>query len=137
MLMLKERLSRIIRHPLSPFKRRALVSIVILAIVMAIGTVGMMFLERWDPVTSFYFMALLATAEGPALSPLTVAGKLFASLMAFVSIGAAISAITFTFGPLFGYALREGFAYVEKEEDKLKTRIEHREQASSSTDKED
>ena len=88
-------------------------------------------------MTSFYFMALLATAEGPAVSPLTVAGKLFASLMAFVSIGAAISAITFTFGPLFGYALREGFSYVEKKEDKLKTRIEHKAQASSSTDKED
>ena len=137
MFMTKEGIARIVRHPLSPFKRRALFSFVILAIVMAIGTIGMMFLEGWDPVTSFYFMALLATAEGPALSPLTVAGKLFASLMAFVSIGAAISAITFTFGPLFGYALREGFAYVEKEEDKLKTRIEHKDQAHSSADKED
>src|SRR5216684_8973734 len=105
--MLKAGLSRIVRHPLSPFKRRALLSIVILAIVMAIGTIGMMFLEGWDAVTSFYFMALLATAEGPALSPLTVAGKLFASLRAFVSIGAAISAITFTFGPLFGSIVKE------------------------------
>ena len=137
MSMLKEGLSRIIRHPLSPFKRRALFSIVILAVVMAIGTIGMMFLEGWGPVTSFYFMALLATAEGPALSPLTVAGKLFASLMAFVSIGAAISAITFTFGPLFGYAMREGFEYVEKEEDKLKTRIMHKDQAHPSRDQED
>ena len=137
MFMTKGGISRIVRHPLSPFKRRALFSIVILAIVMAIGTIGMMVLEGWDPVTSFYFMALLATAEGPALSPLTVAGKLFASLMAFVSIGAAISAITFTFGPLFGYALREGFAYIEKEDDKLKTRIERKDQALSSPDKED
>jgi hypothetical protein len=135
--MTKESIARILQHPLSPFKRRALFSIVILAIVMAIGTIGMMFLEGWDPVTSFYFIALLATAEGPALSPVTVAGKLFASLMAFVSIGAAISAITFTFGPLFGYALREGFSYVEKEEDKLKTRIGHKEQARFSADKED
>ncbi len=137
MFMTKEGIARIVRHPLSPFKRRALFSIVILAVVMAIGTIGMMFLEGWDPVTSFYFMALLATAEGPALSPLTVAGKLFASLMAFVSIGAAISAITFTFGPLFGYALREGFAYIEKEDDKLKTRIERKDQAHSSANKED
>ncbi len=137
MFMTKEGIARIVRHPLSPFKRRALLSIVILAVVMAVGTIGMMFLEGWDPVTSFYFMALLATAEGPALSPLTVAGKLFASLMAFVSIGAAISAITFTFGPLFGYALREGFAYIEKEDDKLKTRIERKDQAHSFSDKED
>jgi len=135
--MTKDGIARIVRHPLSPFKSRALFSIVILAVVMVIGTIGMMFLEGWDPVTSFYFMALLATAEGPALSPLTVAGKLFASLMAFVSIGAAISAITFTFGPLFGYALREGFAYIEKEDDKLKTRIERKDQAHSFSDKED
>jgi len=135
--MTEGNIARIVRHPLSPFKRRALFSIVILAIAMAVGTIGMMFLEGWDPVTSLYFMALLATAEGPALSPVTVAGKLFASLMAFVSIGAAISAITFTFGPLFGSILKEGFAYVEKEEDKLKTRIEHEEQTHSSTDKED
>jgi len=137
LFMTKEGIARIVRHPLSPFKSRALFSIVILAVVMVIGTIGMMFLEGWDPVTSFYFMALLATAEGPALSPLTVAGKLFASLMAFVSIGAAISAITFTFGPLFGYALREGFAYIEKEDDKLKTRIERKDQAHSSAYKED
>ena len=89
------------------------------------------------PCNLVLFYGPLATAEGPALSPMTVAGKLFASLMAFVSIGAAISAITFTFGPLFGSILKEGFAYVEKEEDKLKTRIEHKDQAHSSTDRED
>jgi|SRR5467141_596298 len=125
-------ISRIVRHPLSPFKKRAFFSIVVLAIVIAVGTIGMMLLEGWDFVTSFYFMALLATAEGPALSPLTVAGKLFASLMAFVSIGAAISAITFTFGPLFGSVLKEGFAYIEKEEEKLKSGLERKDQANSS-----
>jgi hypothetical protein len=128
-------ISSLVRHPLSPFKKRAFFSIVVLAIVMAIGTLGMEVLEGWDPVTSFYFMALLATAEGPALSPVTVAGKLFASLMAFVSIGAAISAITFTFGPLFGSALREGFDYVEKEEEKLKSKLEHKDNANSSTNR--
>jgi hypothetical protein len=125
--------SRIVRHPLSPFKRRAFFSIVILGIVMAIGTIGMMTLEGWDLVTSFYFMSLLATAEGPAQSPITVGGKIFASFMAFFSIGAAISAITFTFGPLFGSIVKEGFAYVEKEEDKLKRRIEHKDQTQSNT----
>lgn len=118
--------NRLVRHPLSPFKKRAFFAIVILGVVMAIGTLGMMGLEGWDIVTSFYFMSLLATAEGPAQSPMTVGGKIFASFMAFVSIGAAISAITFTFGPLFGSILKEGFVYVEKEEDKLKTRLERK-----------
>jgi len=101
--------------------------------VMAIGTIGMMVLEGWDLVTCFYFMSLLATAEGPAQSPITVGGKIFASFMAFFSIGAAISAITFTFGPLFGSIVKEGFTYVEKEEDKLKARLEHKDQARSHT----
>jgi len=126
-------ITRLVRHPLSPFKKRAFFSIAILGLVMAIGTVGMMVLEGWDLVTGFYFMSLLATAEGPAQSPITVGGKIFASFMAFFSIGAAISAITFTFGPLFGFILKEGFVYVEKEEDKLKRRIEHKDQAQSNT----
>ena len=103
----------------------------VLAIVMAIGTIGMMLLEGWDAVTSFYFMSLLATAEGPAEAPATVAGKIFASIMAFFSIGAAISAITFTFGPLFGSVLKEGISYVEREEDRIKARLEHKDHASS------
>ncbi|HEV2119843.1 MAG TPA: hypothetical protein VGS11_07055 [Candidatus Bathyarchaeia archaeon] len=125
-LMTQGGVNRLVRHPLSPFKKRAFFAIVILGVVMAIGTLGMMGLEGWDIVTSFYFMSLLATAEGPAQSPMTVGGKIFASFMAFVSIGAAISAITFTFGPLFGSILKEGFVYVEKEEDKLKTRLERK-----------
>ena len=91
----------------------------------------MVLLEAWDPVTSFYFMSLLATAEGPAEAPATVAGKLFASITAFFSIGAAISAITFTFGPLFGSVLKEGIAYVEKEEDRIKAKIEHKDRGQS------
>ena len=131
--MSKGGITGLIRHPLSPFKKRAFFSIAILGLVMAIGTIGMMVLEGWDLVSSFYFMSLLATAEGPAQSPITVGGKIFASFMAFFSIGAAISAITFTFGPLFGFILKEGFVYVEKEEDKLKRRIEHKDQVQSNT----
>ncbi len=127
-------IARLVRHPLSPFKKRAFLAIAILGLLMAIGTIGMMILEGWDLVTSFYFMSLLATAEGPAQSPMTVGGKIFASSMAFLSIGAAISAITFTFGPLFGSIVKEGFAYVEREEEKLKTRIERKDHAHSSAD---
>lgn len=85
-----------------------------------------MLIEGWGLVSSFYFMALLATAEGPAATPATDVGKIFAAIMAFFSIGAAISAITFTFGPLFGSALKEGIRHVEKEEEKLKDKLEHK-----------
>ncbi len=118
------RLSEIVHHPLSPFTKRAFYAIVVFAIVMAIGTFGLMLIEGWSLVPSFYFMALLATAEGPAATPATDAGKIFAAIMAFFSIGAAISAITFTFGPLFGSALKEGVRYLEKEEERLKGKLE-------------
>src|SRR6266516_3648058 len=121
---LPSRLSEIVHHPLSPFTKRAFYAIVVLAIVMAVGTVGLMVIEGWGLVASFYFMALLATAEGPAATPATDVGKIFAAIMAFFSIGAAISAITFTFGPLFGSVLTEGVRYLEKEE-RVKDRLEH------------
>lgn len=98
---------------------------------MAIGTFGLMVLEGWGLVASFYFMALLATAEGPAATPATDAGKIFAAVMAFFSIGAAIGAITFSFGPLFGTALKEGLRYVEKEEERLKEKIERKNSTSN------
>ena len=115
-----------VHHLLSPFRRKALYAIVVLAIVMAVGTVGLMLIEGWGLVSSFYFMALLATAEGPAATPATDVGKIFAAIMAFFSIGAAISAITFAFGPLFGTALKEGIRYVEKEEERLREKMEHK-----------
>ena len=120
------RLSKIVHHPLSPFTKRAFYAIVVLAIVMTIGTVGLMLIEGWGVVASFYFMALLATAEGPAATPASDVGKIFAAVMAFFSIGAAISAITFTFGPLFGSVLKEGARYLEKEEDRLKDKLERK-----------
>ena len=120
------RLSEIVHHPLSPFTKRAFYAIVVLAIVMAVGTVGLMVIEGWGLVASFYFMALLATAEGPAATPATDVGMIFAAIMAFFSIGAAISAITFTFGPLFGSVLKEGVRYLEKEEEIVKDELEHK-----------
>ena len=124
------RISRVVHHPLSPFTKRAFYAIIVLAIVMAVGTFGLMLIEGWSLVPSFYFMALLATAEGPAATPATDAGKIFAAILAFFSIGAAISAITFTFGSLFGSVLKEGASYLEKEEDRLKDKLERREENS-------
>src|SRR2546430_4899110 len=119
-------LSDIVHHPLTPFTKVAFYAIVVLAIVMAVGTVGLMVIEGWGLVASFYFVALLATAEGPAATPATDVGKIFAAIMAFFSIGAAISAITFTFGPLFGSVLKEGVRYFEKEEERVKDKLERK-----------
>ena len=127
------RLSRILHHPLSPFTRRAFYAILVLAVVMAVGILGLMLLEGWGLVDSFYFIALIATAEGPAATPATAAGKIFAAVMAFFSIGATISAITFTFGPLFGNAIKKGWTHIEREEERLKQKLEKKNDALRSS----
>ena len=50
-------LSKVVRHPLSPFTKRAFYAIVVLAILMAVGTFGLMLIKGWSLVPSFYFMA--------------------------------------------------------------------------------
>ncbi len=113
------RIRRAIKHPLSPFKRKTLYSIAILTVVLAIGTEVMHVLEGWSYVDSFYFISLLATTQGPTTIPRTALGKIFAAVIAFVSVGAVISAVVFVFGPLMGTVLKMGMDYIEKEEAKI------------------
>ncbi len=120
------KVSRAISHPLSPFKRKTLYSIAIVLIVIAVGMEGMVLLERWSYVDAFYYMSLLATTQGPSQGPKTDAGKIFGAFMAFVSVGAVLSSVAFVFGPLFGTALKVGIDYLEKEEQKLKDRVERK-----------
>jgi hypothetical protein len=120
---LNSKLSRFLHHPLSPFRRRTIIAIAILVIVMIVGIEGLVWLESWSFVDAFYFMSLIATSQGPTRSPSTDGGKIFASAMAFVSVGAAISSIAFIFGPLFGTVFKEGMDYLEKEERKVKERV--------------
>ena len=131
------KISRFIHHPLSPFRRRTLISIVILVMVMIVGIAGMVLLEGWSYVDAFYFMSLIATSQGPTRSPSTDGGKIFASAMAFVSVGAAISSIAFIFGPLFGTLFKEGIDYLEKEERRVKEKVSTKQDHSvTSQDKE-
>ena len=73
-------------HYHSPWKRGAY-SLVLVASVMTVGTVGMQLLEKMSCLDAFYFMSMIATAQGPPAMPATPAGKLFASFMAFISVG--------------------------------------------------
>ena len=123
---MRGRVARLVHHPLSPFKRRTLLSIVIVIIVLSVGTEVIVLLEGWSYVDAFYFISLIATTQGPARNPATDAGKLFAAIMAFISVGAVLSAAAFLFGPLVGTLLKDGFDYLEKEELRLKGRLEHK-----------
>ncbi len=132
MKSLSKTVSDMMRHPLSPFKRKTMISIIILVLVMFIGTEGMVLLEQWSYVDAFYYMSLLATTQGPTRTPATDIGKIFGALMSFISVGAVLSSVAFVFGPLFGTILKVGIDYLEKEEQKLKHRPEQRKPISDS-----
>lgn len=112
---------RIVKHPLSPLAGRTLWALLAIFVVMTVGTVGMKELTGWRWIQSFYFMAMVATAEGPPEAPPGIAAPIFAAVMAFVSIGTLITATGVIFGPYLGYLFHKGMHFSEKEFEKLET----------------
>ena len=84
-------------------------------IVMTTGVIGVHILEHLSWIDAFYFMSMIATAQGPTITPITVAGKIFASFMAFVSVGTVVASLGFLFGPFFGKLWRVGVEHIEEE----------------------
>ncbi len=109
---------KILRHPLSPITRRALVALVAVVSVMAVGTIGMKALTGWTWIDSFYFTAMIATAQGPPNPPPNFLAKVFAAVMAFVSIGVLITSIGTLFGPYLGYLFHKGVMFAERERER-------------------
>ena len=101
-------------HYHSPL-RRGLYSFILIAVVMIVGTMGIHLIEDVSYLDSFYLMSMIATAQGPNYSPHTPAGKIFVSLMAFVSVGMVVAATGFLLGPFFGKLWRIGFLKLEEE----------------------
>jgi voltage-gated potassium channel len=99
-----------------PLHRRALFSFVLVAAVLAFGTIGFHLLEHYSYVNSFYFVSMLATAEGPATTPVTAVGKIFASFIAFVSVGSVIFALAYIFGPFIARVAGVSERKLKKEE---------------------
>ena len=110
------------RHHLHSPAKRGLWSFSLVAGVMLVGTVGIHYFEGLSYLDAFYFMSMIATAQGPAAVPRTSAGKLFTAIMAFVSVGTVVASLGFLFGPFFGKLWRIG---VEKMEDELR-QLTHR-----------
>ena len=105
------------RHHYHSSWKRGLWSFLLVAAVMLTGTVGIHHLEGMSYLNAFYFMSMIATAQGPAIAPVTPAGKLFTAFIAFVSVGSVVASLGFLFGPFFGKLWRVG---VEKMEDELR-----------------
>ena len=102
------------RHYHSPLKR-GIFSFLLISVVMLAGTVGMRYFEGLSYLDAFYFMSMIATAQGPTIVPATTAGKIFASLMAFLSVGFVVVTLGFLFGPFLGTLWRIGAGHIEEE----------------------
>ena len=104
-------------HYHSPW-RRGLYSLVLVTAVLAAGTIGFHLIEGSSYLDAFYLTSMIATAQGPAATPMTSGGKIFASLMAFLSVGTVVAAAGFLFGPFLGQLWRIGHERWEREERK-------------------
>lgn len=95
--------------------RRAVYALVFLFLVLLIGTLGFHAVAQLGWVDSFYFESMLATGQGPPLPLTTDASKIYASIMAFVSIGSVLTTIVFTLGPMVARLWHEAAERVEAE----------------------
>jgi hypothetical protein len=95
--------------------RRALLSLAGVVLVLAVGTVGFHILEGVSYVDGFYFESMMAAGQGPPFTLYTDAGKIFASIMGFVSVITVIASVAVNLLPVLGQAWREGAELVEKE----------------------
>ncbi len=109
------RIQKRFRVPESVLVRAAYALALIAAVVLA-GTLAMHSIEGWNLLDSFYFTSFIATGQGPPgnLLPSTADGKVFSSVLAFVSVGTVITALLFLFGPFLRQVLREGEEVLEE-----------------------
>ncbi|HYC11799.1 MAG TPA: potassium channel family protein [Nitrososphaerales archaeon] len=100
------------------FLERAVYSFLLIAAVVLLGTMVMHSIEGWSYVDSFYFTSMIATGQGPPanLDPQSAFGKVFTSLLAFISVGTVVSALLFLFGPFFGRVFRLSVERIEEAE---------------------
>jgi hypothetical protein len=96
-------------------KRRVFYAFSGIIVVMIIGIIGFHQIEGMGWVNAIYFESMLATGQGPPLTLTTDAGKLFASVMAFVSVGSVITALVVTLIPLISQLWREGLERAERD----------------------
>jgi len=96
---------------------------VVLLLVLFSGTAGIKLLTGWDWVEAFYFMAMIATTEGPPVEPPTMAAKLFAAAYAFLSVATLLTVLSAILGPLAAYLVQRGLRHAQRELEMLEKRV--------------
>jgi len=96
-------------------KRRLFYAFSGIVVVMVIGTLGFHEIEGMSWVNAIYFESMLATGQGPPIQLNTDSGKIFASVMGFVSVGTVFTTLVVTLVPIISQLWREGWDRVEKD----------------------
>ena len=110
------------RHHYHSPLNRGLYSLGLVLSVMLAGTLGIHAIEHFSYTDSFFFTSMIATGQGPvgSLTPQTTAGKLFTSVLAFVSVGTLLATLGFLFGPFLGKLWKVGTVKFEEEIETLR-----------------
>ena len=106
------------KHPHHHYRshwRRGIYAITLVTVIVAIGTLGIHWLEGMSYLDAFYFISMIATSQGPIIMPTTAAGKLFTVFMAYISVSTVVAALGFFFGPFFGQLWHAGVKWLEDE----------------------
>ena len=111
-------------------RRRVAFAIATVILVVIVGTIGFHEIEGMGFVDALYFETMLATGQGPPLPLTTDAGKIFASIMAFVSVGSVLTTLVFTLGPILTQIWREGLERAEAEARTIESEIKGKTQES-------
>ena len=86
--------------------------------------VGFHLCEKMSYLDGFYAISMIATGQGLSQIPSTQMGKLFASLMAFVSAGVVVAFLGFLLGPFLGRLWRIGIEKLEEEAQIIREKVE-------------
>jgi len=95
-----------------------------IGVILVVGTVGFHLVAGLSPINSFYFESMLATGQGPPFPLPSDNAKIFASVMAFVSVGSVVSTLLFAVGPVVRQVWHNSLVYVEEEVRALENELE-------------
>jgi hypothetical protein len=108
------------RSQLPASRRRIVVySLSLVVLVLVVGVVGFHQLEGMRWVDAVYFESMIAAGQGPPISLTTDWGKIFASVMGFVSVGTVLVTLVVNLGPIMSQIWRESLEQLEADARKL------------------
>ena len=98
-------------------------SLSLIVLVLAVGVVGFHQFEGMRWVDAVYFESMLAAGQGPPIPLTTDWGKIFASVMGFVSVGTVLVTLVVNLGPILSEIWRESLEQVEADAKRLEQDI--------------